>query len=78
MHEIDTYAAECGLIGTQLSELEFIGYVPQGCLQRDIKREFAIQRLTATVLLQRMVDCRREKQQASTSDFRQINCKYLR
>ncbi|KRM87987.1 MarR family winged helix-turn-helix transcriptional regulator [Lacticaseibacillus thailandensis] len=50
---MDQYAKQFGLTGTQMSIIDFIG-THKRVLQRDIEREFNIQRSTATVALQRM------------------------
>ncbi|MCI1893151.1 MAG: MarR family winged helix-turn-helix transcriptional regulator [Lactobacillus sp.] len=51
---MDAYAQQFDLTGTQMSILDFIVHAPAVCLQRDIEAEFAIRRSTATGLLKRM------------------------
>ncbi|WP_127848776.1 MarR family winged helix-turn-helix transcriptional regulator [Lacticaseibacillus hulanensis] len=52
---IDTFAHTLGTTGVQLSILDFVATTTSAPIQRDVEREFNIQRPTATVLLQRMV-----------------------
>ena len=54
VQQMDAYARDYGLTGTQISILDFLANVQGVCLQRDIEVEFNIRRSTATVLLQRM------------------------
>ncbi|WP_155285822.1 MarR family winged helix-turn-helix transcriptional regulator [Lacticaseibacillus zhaodongensis] len=54
VQQMDAYARDYGLTGTQISILDFLANVKGVCLQRDIEAEFNIRRSTATVLLQRM------------------------
>ena len=67
---MDTYAKQFGLTGTQMSIIDFVGNHGQ-VLQRDIEAEFAIQRSTATLTLQRMEKSGLIKRSASTTDARQ-------
>ena len=67
---MDAYARQFNLTGTQMSFIDYIGVHP-GCLQRDLEAEFAIQRSTATVALQRMEGRDLVIRQAAAQDARQ-------
>lgn len=67
---MDTYAKQYGLTGTQMSILDFLSGHPQA-LQRDIEAEFNIQRSTATVTLQRMEKAGLITRAPATTDARQ-------
>lgn len=67
---MDTYARQFGLTGTQMSIIDFVGNHGQ-VLQRDIEAEFAIQRSTATLTLQRMEKSGLIQRTAATTDARQ-------
>lgn len=67
---MDAYARQFDLTGTQMSFIDYIGDHP-GCLQRDLEAEFAIQRSTATVVLQRMEGRGLVTRRAAAHDARQ-------
>ncbi|WP_156314363.1 MarR family winged helix-turn-helix transcriptional regulator [Lacticaseibacillus camelliae] len=67
---MDTYAKQFGLTGSQMSIIDFVGNHGQ-VLQRDIEAEFAIQRSTATLTLQRMEKSGLIQRTAAATDARQ-------
>lgn len=71
IRQMDDYARQYNLTGTQMSILDFLGNVEGVCLQRDIETEFSIRRSTATVLLQRMQARDLVKQARYVKDGRQ-------
>lgn len=53
--EMNEFARQYGLTGTQMSIIDFLGNFPgNNCDQQAIEKEFAIKRSTTAVLLQRM------------------------
>ncbi len=71
IRQMDEYARQYDLTGTQMSILEFLASTEGICLQRDIEAEFSIRRSTATVLLQRMQARDLVKQARFAKDGRQ-------
>mgnify|MGYP004474476705 CR=1 FL=1 len=67
---LDTYAKQFAVTGTQMRFIDYLNTHPH-CLQRDLEAEFAIQRSTATVALQRMEARGLVTRQAAATDARQ-------
>lgn len=72
MRHFDQFAKQYDLTGNQMSIIDFItNHADQEIFQRDIEREFEIQRSTTTVLLQRMEKKGLIKRHTSSKDARQ-------
>ena len=72
MRHFDQFARQYDLTGNQMSIIDFItNHADQEIFQRDIEREFEIQRSTTTVLLQRMEKKGLIQRHTSSKDARQ-------
>lgn len=72
MRHFDQFAKQYDLTGNQMSIIDFItNHADQEIFQRDIEREFEIQRSTTTVLLQRMEKKGLIQRHTSSKDARQ-------
>ncbi len=70
--DLDRFAAQFGLTGTQMSIIDYLSRHPQTEVkQHELEQEFNIQRSTTTVLLQRMEKKGLISRQTSASDSRQ-------
>ncbi|WP_225418513.1 MarR family winged helix-turn-helix transcriptional regulator [Loigolactobacillus iwatensis] len=68
----DQFARQYELTGTQMAIIDYLNqHKDKEILQRDVEREFNIQRSTATVLLQRMEKRNFIRRKASVDDARQ-------
>ncbi|MBB1080368.1 winged helix-turn-helix transcriptional regulator [Limosilactobacillus sp. STM2_1] len=70
--EMNTFAHQYGLTGTQMSIIDFLTHFPgNSCDQHQIESEFGIKRSTTTVLLQRMAKKNLITRTSSLVDHRQ-------
>ena len=70
--EMNAFAQQYGLTGTQMSIIDFLSYFPgNSCDQHQIENEFGIKRSTTTVLLQRMAKKNLIERYPSPEDRRQ-------
>ncbi len=70
--EMNAFAQQYGLTGTQMSIIDFLTYFPgNSCDQHQIEIEFGIKRSTTTVLLQRMAKKNLIERYPSPEDRRQ-------
>ena len=67
--EMNAFAQQYGLTGTQMSIIDFLTHFPgNSCDQHQIENEFGIKRSTTTVLLQRMAKKKLIERLASRED----------